>query len=37
MVYKMHFDMQFIVQEDVQVYPCIAQPRHPWLEKPPEL
>jgi len=29
--------VKVVVQDDAQVHPCIAQPRHPWLEKPPEL
>ena len=32
-----HFGMWFVTQEDAQAHPCVAQPRHPWLEKPPEL
>ena len=29
--------MWVVVREDAKVHPCIAHPRHPWLEKPPEL
>ncbi len=28
--------MQVVTQEDAQVRPCNAQPRHPRREKPPE-